>query len=146
MAKVKAELEDLVFQTLNPKAYSDLESKIKSNRRARERYISDITKPIIDELSKYDLDASIYGRVKSYSSIYGKMVKRGKSFNEIYDNLAVRVIVDKIGMKFREIKRGDIIGETGNTGRSTAPHLHYEVHYRGTPKNPLDYFFTQAGN
>ena len=96
MAKVKAELEDLVFQTLNPKAYSDLESNIKSSKRARERYISGITKPIIDELSKYNLDASIYGRVKSYSSIYGKMVNRGKSFNEIYDNLAVRVIVDKI--------------------------------------------------
>ena len=46
----------------------------------------------------------------------------------------------------QKIKRGDIIGETGNTGRSTAHHLHYEVHYRGTPKNPLDYFFTQAGN
>ena len=46
----------------------------------------------------------------------------------------------------QKIKRGDIIGETGNTGRSTAPHLHYEVHYRGAPKNPLDYFFTQAGN
>ena len=46
----------------------------------------------------------------------------------------------------QKIKRGTIIGETGNTGRSTAPHLHYEVHYRGTPKNPLDYFFTKAGN
>ncbi len=46
----------------------------------------------------------------------------------------------------QKIKRGDIIGETGNTGRSTAPHLHYEVHYRGTPKNPIDYFFTQSGN
>ena len=46
----------------------------------------------------------------------------------------------------QKIKRGDIIGETGNTGRSTAPHLHYEVHYRGTPKNPIDYFFTQASN
>ena len=46
----------------------------------------------------------------------------------------------------QKIKRGDIIGATRNTGRSTAPHLHYEVHYRGTPKNPLDYFFTQAGN
>ena len=46
----------------------------------------------------------------------------------------------------QKIKRGDVIGETGNTGRSTAPHLHYEVHYRGTPKNPLDYFFSQAGN
>ena len=46
----------------------------------------------------------------------------------------------------QKIKRGDVIGETGNTGRSTAPHLHYEVHYRGTPKNPIDYFFTQAVN
>ena len=96
MAKVKADLEDLVFQTLNPKSYSDLESKIKSSRRSRERYISDITKPISDELSKHNLEASIYGRVKSYSSIYGKMIKRGKSFDEIYDNLAVRVIVNSI--------------------------------------------------
>ena len=46
----------------------------------------------------------------------------------------------------QKIKRGDIIGETGNTGRSTAPHLHYEVHYRGTPKNPADFFFTHTGN
>ena len=96
MAKVKAELEDLVFQTLNPKAYADLESKIKSSKRVRKKYISDITKPITVELSKYNLEASIYGRVKSHSSIYGKMVERGKSFNEIYDILALRVIVDKI--------------------------------------------------
>ena len=46
----------------------------------------------------------------------------------------------------QNVKRGDVIGETGNTGRSTAPHLHYEVHYRGTPKNPADFFFTQARN
>ena len=46
----------------------------------------------------------------------------------------------------QKINRGEIIGESGNTGRSTAPHLHYEVHYHGNPKNPLDYFFTDLND
>ena len=96
MAQVKWQLEDLVFQTLNPKAFGEIDSKIKSSHRAREKYIAGITKPLLAELDKHNLEAVVNGRVKSYSSIYGKMVKRGISFEEIYDKLAIRVIVDKI--------------------------------------------------
>ena len=96
MAQVKWQLEDLVLQTLNPKAFSEIDSKIKSSHRAREKYIAGITRPLLKELDKHNLEAVVYGRVKSYSSIYGKMVNRGKSFEEIYDKLAIRVIVNKI--------------------------------------------------
>jgi len=96
MAQVKWQLEDLVLQTLNPKAFNEIDSKIKSSHRAREKYIAGITRPLLKELDKHNLEAVVYGRVKSYSSIYGKMVNRGKSFEEIYDKLAIRVIVNKI--------------------------------------------------
>ena len=96
MAQVKWQLEDLVLQTLNPKAFGDIDSKIKSSHKVREKYISGITSPLLTELNKNNIQAIVYGRVKSHSSIYGKMVKRGKSFEEIYDKLAIRVVVNKI--------------------------------------------------
>jgi GTP pyrophosphokinase len=96
MANVKSHLEDLVFKTLKPKEYKDLNSKIKSSRKDREKFIKLLSDPLQKELNKLDIKARIYGRVKSYSSIYGKMVKRDKKFDEIYDHLAIRIIVEKI--------------------------------------------------
>ena len=66
-------------------------------------------------------------------------IKHGSGYSTIFAHLS------KFKVKYgQKVKRGDLIGLTGNTGRTTAPHLHYEIHYYGTPQNPLDYFFTHA--
>ncbi|MFQ6613338.1 MAG: peptidoglycan DD-metalloendopeptidase family protein [Fidelibacterota bacterium] len=74
-----------------------------------------------------------------YRGGFGKTIKinNGNGYSTIYAHLS------KISVKYgQKVKRGDIIGYSGNTGRSTGPHVHYEVHYYGTPQNPLDYFFS----
>lgn len=66
-------------------------------------------------------------------------IDHGSGYSTIFAHLS------KFKVKYgQQVKRGDIIGLTGNTGRSTAPHLHYEIHHYGTPQNPLDYFFSLA--
>ncbi|MBT3589697.1 MAG: peptidoglycan DD-metalloendopeptidase family protein [Candidatus Marinimicrobia bacterium] len=76
-----------------------------------------------------------------YVGGFGNHIKidHGYGYTTIYAHLSKLKV--RTGQK---VKRGDIIGYTGNTGRSTAPHLHYEVHYYGSPQNPLDYFFSDA--
>ncbi len=96
MAKVKWKLDDLVLKTLNPEPYKEIEKKLKSSVKEREIYIKNITDSLVKELSEYNIKPQVSGRPKSHTSIYGKMVKRGKAFEEIYDILAVRVVVDKI--------------------------------------------------
>lgn len=96
IAKIKAELEDLSLKYLEPKAYTDLVKKIKVSRKERQKYIQSIAEPIEDELLKNNIKADISGRPKSFFSIYNKMTKRNKPFEEIYDLLAIRIIVEKI--------------------------------------------------
>ncbi|MFQ6605484.1 MAG: M23 family metallopeptidase [Fidelibacterota bacterium] len=70
---------------------------------------------------------------------YGKYIKidHGYGYQTLFLHLS------KINVKKGEkVRRGDVIGKTGRTGRVSGPHLHYEVHYYGTPQDPLDYFFT----
>ncbi|MBT4270500.1 MAG: bifunctional (p)ppGpp synthetase/guanosine-3',5'-bis(diphosphate) 3'-pyrophosphohydrolase [Candidatus Marinimicrobia bacterium] len=96
MAKVKWMLDDLILKTLNPGTYKEIDVKLKSSNKQREKYIKTITAALLEELKDYKIDPKIYGRPKSHTSIYGKMIQRGKAFEEIYDILAVRVVVEKI--------------------------------------------------
>lgn len=94
MAQIKSQLEDLSLKYLDPHAYQELVEKVHSVREEREEYINEVTIPLKAELEKAGIKAEISGRAKHFYSIYRKMKKRDKPFEEIYDLLAIRVIVD----------------------------------------------------
>lgn len=94
LGKVKWELEDLAFKYLNREAYEELAKKIKAKRKERESYIKKFSDPIIKKLNEYDLKFDLSGRPKHLYSIYRKMVRRNKPFEEIYDLFAIRIILD----------------------------------------------------
>jgi GTP pyrophosphokinase len=96
IATIKWELEDLVLKHIDEESYEDINRKVNQRREEREAYISQITDPILKELSKANIKASVSGRAKHFFSIYDKMKRRSKPFEEIYDLLAIRIIVDKI--------------------------------------------------
>ncbi len=93
LARVKWELEDLSFKYLNKEAYDDIAKKIKSKRREREGLIKKFIEPIESKLKEYNLKYEIGGRAKHLYSIYRKMVRRNKPFEEIYDLFAIRIIL-----------------------------------------------------
>jgi guanosine-3',5'-bis(diphosphate) 3'-pyrophosphohydrolase len=97
MAGVKAELEDLAFKFLEPEDYRALSRQVRAKKAARERTIERLHKPLVEELTGAGLAGfEVTGRPKNLWSIYKKMKKRGKPFEEIYDLLAVRVLVNSI--------------------------------------------------
>jgi guanosine-3',5'-bis(diphosphate) 3'-pyrophosphohydrolase len=96
IGKVKWELEDLAFKTLNNQAYDDLVNKVTEKRDERERYIKRVAYPIRKELKNLKIEARISGRPKHFFSIFGKMQRRRLPFEEIQDLLAIRVIVKKV--------------------------------------------------
>ncbi|PYO93477.1 MAG: (p)ppGpp synthetase [Gemmatimonadetes bacterium] len=97
MAGVKAELEDLAFKYLEPDDYRQLAKQVKARRVERDRTIERMRAPLSDELRRAGIAGwEIVGRPKNLWSIVKKMKKRGKPFEEIYDLLAVRVLVNNI--------------------------------------------------
>ncbi len=94
LGRVKWELEDLSFKYLNREAYEDIARQIKNKRREREAYLKAFSDPLMQKLVEHKLDFNIGGRPKHIYSIYRKMVKQNTTFENIYDLLAVRVILE----------------------------------------------------
>src|SRR5881394_1271967 len=94
---LKWELEDLAFQTLHPRKYDEIKTMVAERRVAREGHVAEAADVLAQELEKVDIPAEISGRAKHFYSIYDKMAKKGREFNEIYDLTAMRVIVERDG-------------------------------------------------
>ena len=93
---IKWELEDLAFQTLHPRKYSDIKDLVAQQRAEREQYVNEAGAIVAQSLEHVGINAQISGRAKHFYSIYSKMTKKGREFNEIYDLTAMRVIVDSV--------------------------------------------------
>lgn len=94
---LKWELEDLAFAALHPKRYAEIQQMVNQRRGDREAYVEAAGEILRDELRSVGIEPiEITGRAKHFYSIYEKMTRKGKEFNEIYDLTAMRVIVDSV--------------------------------------------------
>ena len=94
---LKWELEDLAFQTLHPRKYAEIKTMVAERRADREGHVAEAADVLRRELEKVDIPVDIAGRAKHFYSIYDKMARKGREFNEIYDLTAMRVIVEREG-------------------------------------------------
>jgi len=94
--RIKWELEDLSFRYLKPQEYYDLVEGIALKRREREAYINEVIVHMRDRLEDVEIYADISGRPKHFYSIYRKMTTQHKELSEIYDLMAIRVVVESV--------------------------------------------------
>ena len=96
MSSVKWELEDLSFAILYPKKYDEVVRLVADRAPSRDRYLQEIISILQQGLKENNIDAEVKGRPKHYWSIYQKMVMRGKDFDEIFDLVGIRILVDNL--------------------------------------------------
>lgn len=94
--KFKWELEDLSFFYLDPDMYYQIAKRLKQKRKEREAYVNDLIMQIKEGVEQIGIEADIEGRPKNIYSIYKKMIKQMKDIDEIYDKIAIRVIVNDV--------------------------------------------------
>lgn len=96
ISSIKWELEDLAFYYLEPRKFAQIQKMVAESRTAREAYLHQVIDTLSGELEAVGITSEIAGRPKHLYSIYQKMTHRGKDFSEIYDLIALRVIVDSV--------------------------------------------------
>jgi GTP diphosphokinase / guanosine-3',5'-bis(diphosphate) 3'-diphosphatase len=96
MNTIKWELEDLSFAILYPKVYDEIVRLVAERAPAREEYLTGVREVVTTDLAAARIKAVVTGRPKHYYSVYQKMIVRGRDFEEIYDLVAVRVLVDSV--------------------------------------------------
>src|ERR1700733_12025387 len=93
---IKWQLEDLGFATLHPRRYAEIEQMVATRAPEREIYLAQVIDQVQERLVAARIDGAVSGRPKHLYSIYEKMVVKGKEFDEIYDLVGVRVLVDSV--------------------------------------------------
>ncbi|QJU53626.1 bifunctional (p)ppGpp synthetase/guanosine-3',5'-bis(diphosphate) 3'-pyrophosphohydrolase [Herbiconiux sp. KACC 21604] len=93
---IKWELEDLSFAVLYPKLYVEIENLVRQRTPQREEYVQQVIDAVGDDLKAGKIRGKVVGRPKQYYSIYQKMIVRGREFDEIYDLVGIRVLVNTV--------------------------------------------------
>lgn len=96
MASVKWELEDLSFAILYPKKYEEIVRLVADRAPSRDRYLKEIIDQVTGGLRENNIAAEVLGRPKHYWSIYQKMIVRGRDFDDIFDLVGIRILVDNV--------------------------------------------------
>ncbi len=96
MNTIKWELEDLAFATLYPKRYDEIARMVSERAPKRELFLQDVVEEVRSDLREAKIKARVTGRPKHYYSVYQKMIARSVGFEEIYDLVGIRVLVDSV--------------------------------------------------
>jgi GTP pyrophosphokinase len=96
MNAIKWELEDLSFKTIEPKKYEEIERLVGERSPARDLLTNEVVTAIDVDLRAESIEANVSGRQKHFYSVYQKMVVRGREFNDIYDLVGIRILVDSV--------------------------------------------------
>ena len=96
ISAIKNELEDLSFSVLYPKVYEEIVNLVKQRTPKRAEFIDSVITSIDEDLRDNKIKAKVDGRPKQYYSIYQKMVVRGREFDDIYDLVGIRILVDTV--------------------------------------------------